>query len=425
MAIISLVASGSRGDVQPYVALGQGLRGAGHDVRLLTSEGFESLVSGAGLAFHSTGPNIEERLRSEEWRAVTERGNFLTILARMRAELEREATGLARRLPGLLAGSDLIVAGTSAIAGLLPIAGQLGVPVVQAYLFPFSPTRTFPSPLVPGLPFGRVLNRLSFHAMRQLFWQSTRVADVAVRRELGLGKSSLRGPFRALDRSSTPVLYGYSPLVLPRPDDWPGNVHVTGYWTLEAPDDWSPPDDLLAFLDAGEPPVYIGFGSMGSRDPQAAGRIALEALARSGQRGILATGWGGLRADEIPAHVHLIGAVPHDWLFPRMAAVVHHGGAGTTAAGLRSGAPSIVVPFMGDQEFWGRRVAALGAGPMPIPRRQLDAKRLAGAIAQAVTDNAMRDRAADLGRRLRDEDGVAAAVARIDRFIGQATGTGG
>jgi sterol 3beta-glucosyltransferase len=329
----------------------------------------------------------------------------------------REAAGLARRLPTLLAGSDLIVAGTSAIAGLLPIAGQLGVPVVQAYLFPFRPTRAFPSPLVPGLPFGRALNRLSFHATRQIFWQSTRVADVAVRQALGLAKGPLLGPFRALDRSPAPVLYGYSPLVLPRPDDWPRNVHVTGYWTLEPPGDWSPPDDLLAFLDAGEPPVYIGFGSMGSRDPQAAGRIALEALARTGQRGLLATGWGGLRADALPAHVHLTRAVPHSWLFPRLAAVVHHGGAGTTAAGLRAGIPAIVVPFMGDQPFWGSRVAALGVGPAPVPRRLLDAKRLAGAIAQAVSDPDMRERAAELGRRLRQEDGVATAVAHINRFM--------
>jgi sterol 3beta-glucosyltransferase len=173
----------------------------------------------------------------------------------------------------------------------------------------------------------------------------------------------------------------------------------------------------MAFLDGGPPPVYIGFGSMGGRNPEQAGAIALEALAQSGQRGIVASGWGGIKTSDVPANVHLISAIPHRWLFPRMAAVVHHGGAGTTAAGLAAGVPNIIVPFMGDQPFWGKRVADLGVGPAPIARKQLTTQRLAEAIKQATSDAVMRQRAHDLGQKICAEDGVANAVEFVGRFL--------
>jgi sterol 3beta-glucosyltransferase len=417
MPIISIVTSGTRGDVQPYIALGAGLKSAGYTVRLLSTINFAGLASDAGLEFHSTGESIEDLLQSPEWRAVTENGNFLTILKRMRSEMRDRAAESAAILPPLLEGSDLIVAGMSLFGGVHSIAGALKIPLVESHVFPFTPTREFPSPLLPNLPFGRLLNRLSFHGTRQVFWQSLKVSDAATRQILGLGKAPFWGPFRALARSHTPVLYGYSGHVLPRPADWPEQHQLTGYWFLDAPAAWAPPADLVEFLAAGPPPVYIGFGSMGSSDPHAAGRIALEALERSGQRGVLASGWGGLSLGDLPDSVHMIAAIPHSWLFPRMAAVVHHGGAGTTAAGLRAGVPSIIVPFMGDQPFWGKRVADLGVGPRPIPRKKLGAAELAGAISAAVSDPALRQRAHDLGQRLRAEDGVAVAVGLIERFL--------
>lgn len=415
MADISIVAGGSRGDVQPYVALGKGLREAGHHVQLLTSDDFEDLVTGAGLTFHSTGIRVETLLQSAEWRATTESGNFLAILARMRAEMRRGALELVQRMPALFKGSDAIVTGLAGMTGVFAVAEMIKTPVIQAYVVPFTPTREFSSPLVPGLPLGGALNRLSFHVTRQLFWQSFKVADVATRQALGLPRESFWGPYRTLTRRKAPVLYGYSRHVLPRPRDWAAHLQVTGYWFLDAPDGWTPPADLAAFLAAGDPPVYIGFGSMGARDPHAAGRIALEALERSGQRGVLATGWGGLQPSDLPATVHLIAELPHSWLFERMAAVVHHGGAGTTAASLRAGVPSVIIPFMGDQPFWGRRVADLGVGPAPIPRKQLTARRLAEAITVSVMQAGMRQRADELGRNIRAEDGIGAAVALIDR----------
>lgn len=181
---------------------------------------------------------------------------------------------------------------------------------------------------------------------------------------------------------------------------------------------WSPPEPLRRFLEAGEPPVYVGFGSMPNQEPRATFDLILRALEMTGQRGVVYGGWGGLHGEASCNRALVTEGVPHDWLFPRMKAVVHHGGAGTTAAGLRAGIPNVVVPFFADQPFWGWRVAALGAGPAPIPLQTLSAERLAAAIEQAVTDSTMRARASEIGAHLQDEDGVAEAVRLIERVIG-------
>lgn len=417
--MIAIVASGTRGDVQPYVALGIGLKKAGYDVRMLTSDDFEALATDAGLAFASTGGSIEGMLQSEEWRKTVESGNFLKILSRMTAEMKKRAHEFTRNLPALFDGTDLIVTGASGMGGTFSVAQKLHIPVIQAYVFPFTPTREFASPLVPWLPLGRLLlNKLSFHAMRQMLWQSVRVADTVTRRELNMPRASFWGPYRALRQAHVPVLYGYSTHVLPRPGDWDALTYVTGYWFVDPPADWQAPTALTAFLRDGPPPVYVGFGSMSHRNPEETTHLVLKALALSGQRGVLASGWGGLRQSELPDTVYMTSSVPHSWLFRQMSAVVHHGGAGTTAAGLRAGVPSIIVPFFGDQPFWGRRVAALGVGPAPIPKRQLTAERLADAIKQAISDKEMRRRAAAIGEALRAEDGVANAVALVRQHAG-------
>jgi UDP:flavonoid glycosyltransferase YjiC (YdhE family) len=218
------------------------------------------------------------------------------------------------------------------------------------------------------------------------------------------------------------VLYGYSPHVIPPPPDWGADTHVTGYWFLDPPSGWTPPPALHEFLAAGPPPVYVGFGSMSSRNPQATAKLVLDALGAAGQRAVLLAGWSGLRPADLPDSVLMVDSVPFAWLFPRMAAVVHHGGAGTTAAGLRAGVPSIVVPFFGDQPYWGRRVAELGVGPAPIPRKRLTVEVLAGAIDRAVTDPVLRRRAAELGVRIRVEDGVARAVGVVSTLAGGSRG---
>jgi sterol 3beta-glucosyltransferase len=412
---ITIHAPGSRGDVQPYIALGKGLKDAGYAVRVLTTDDFQALTEEAGLAFCSIGENLQDRLQSDEWRGVTESGNFLKILAKMREASAEQAAIFARTIPALIEGSDLVIAGLGGVLGSFSVAEMLHIPILPVFYVPFTPTRAFTAPLVPALP--AALNKASFHITRQMFWQTQKTSDVIARRELGLPKPPFWGPFRALDEQRIPTLFGYSPSVLPHPADWPDHITVTGYYFLDAAEDWTPPADLLTFLDAGDPPVYIGFGSMSSKNPEEAGRIALDALARSGQRGIIAAGWGGLSQTDLPDSVFMIDHMPHSWLFPRMAAVVHHGGAGTTAAGLRAGGPSIVVPFMGDQPFWGRRVFELGVGPKPIPRKRLTADRLAAAISQAVSDTTMQQKAAELGERIRAEDGIGQAVAVVHRLM--------
>jgi UDP:flavonoid glycosyltransferase YjiC (YdhE family) len=220
------------------------------------------------------------------------------------------------------------------------------------------------------------------------------------------------------------VLHGYSRAVLPQPPEWTEkNLHVTGYWHLDALEGWEPSRELLEFLEAGEPPVYVGFGSMDGGGEEGLTSLIVKALSVAGHRGILLSGWGGVGMDSrgqrspgLPDNVLVVDEVPHSWLLPRVAAAVHHGGAGTTAASLRAGISTVIVPFFADQKFWGARIADLGVGPAPIPRGRLSVSNLAAAIGQATSDREMISRAQRLGRTLRSEDGVGAAVEYIERY---------
>jgi sterol 3beta-glucosyltransferase len=214
------------------------------------------------------------------------------------------------------------------------------------------------------------------------------------------------------------MLYGYSNFVLPRPYDWNPNLNVTGYWFLDAAADWQPPADLVDFLRSGDPPVYIGFGSMGNKNrAKESTEIALEALSVCGKRGVLVSGWNSLSEDiKMPDTVYLIKDVPHSWLFPQMAAVVHHGGAGTTAAGLRAGVPSVIVPHGMDQPMWGQRVAEMGVGAAPIPRKKLTAENLANAITFSLQTD-VQNRARELGEKISQENGIARAVELINQYL--------
>lgn len=410
---IAIFASGSRGDIEPYVALGKGLTRAGHVVRLVTHANFEPLVTAHGLELWPVAGDVQDV--AQGMAALLERGNFLAIMAEMGRAAEQGALSLAEAGLAACRGVDLILAGIGGVFVGMALAEKLDLPLVQAYYIPFTPTRAYPSFLVPALPIkSGALNRLSYHAARQVMWQAFRRADTRARRAmLGMRPAPFFGPLNDGRAARYPVLYGYSPAVIPPPADWTNTV-VTGYWFLDPAEAWTPPPALADFIAAGPPPVYIGFGSMSSRNPAATARLVLAAVARAGQRAVILSGWGGMAAADVPASVYLLDGAPFAWLFPRMAAVVHHGGAGTTAAGLRAGVPSVIVPFFGDQPYWGGRVAALGAGPAPIPRQRLTVERLAAAIEQAVNDREMRQRAADLGAAIRAEDGVACAVATIE-----------
>jgi sterol 3beta-glucosyltransferase len=214
------------------------------------------------------------------------------------------------------------------------------------------------------------------------------------------------------DGSPVAVLYPFSRHVRPVPADYPGHAHVTGYWFLDHPDSWRPPAHLTEFLNHAEPPIYVGFGSMGfGTGSDERHQVILDAVRHTGVRAIIATGWGATRTNTDPDDkVLAIKGAPHDWLFPRTAAVVHHGGAGTTGAGLRAGRPTLICPFLGDQPFWGHQVQQLGAGPEPLPQRHLNAGTLAGRLEQLLTTTTYRAAAAAVGGLIRAEDGVGQAI---------------
>lgn len=410
---IAIIALGSRGDVQPYVALGKGLQRAGHAVRLLAPENFAELAASHGLDFRPMRGDVQAVAESPEMQALLEKGDFLAINAHT-ARLAKEAA-LHWAEDGLAACRDmeLVVAGIGGQNTAIALAEKLQIPCVQAPVVPFSPTAAFPGALFPPgvAKLGGIANRLSHHAVRQVMWQGFRAGDTIARRDvLGLPPAPFWGPHHSLSVRGQPVLCGVSPSVIPKPADWGPHEHMTGYWFLEADAGWSPSPELTDFLAAGPPPVAIGFGSMSNRKPEEVTRLLVAAVEQASARAVLLSGWQGMRAADLPASILMLKSAPHNWLFPRMAATVHHGGAGTTAAALRAGVPSLVVPFFGDQPFWGRRVAELGVGPAPIPRKRLTAEGLAAAIGQMTGDRQMQSRAAALGQRIRAEDGVGRAV---------------
>ncbi|MCG9890906.1 MAG: glycosyltransferase [Thermosynechococcaceae cyanobacterium MS004] len=415
---IIIIAMGSRGDVQPYVALGKGLKAAGHSVRLATHENFESLVNSHKLEFYPLKGNVQAFLEDPENRKLLESGNFLAINALTTEAFQRAAIDWAEG--GLFAaqGMDLLIVGVGGLFLGVSLAEKLKIPLLQAYIFPFTPTQAFPAALFPQSisKLGGTVNRLSHHLFRQIMWQGSRKGDRFARQQvLELPTAPFWGNYGSIQLQQYPILYGLSPSVIAKPSDWQ-NTHMTGYWFLDETTEWSPPLALLEFLQSGSPPVFIGFGSMVSRDPEATADLVLHAISLTGQRAILQSGWSGLSKRDLPDTVLMVDSIPHSWLFPRVAAVVHHGGAGTTAAGLRAGIPTIVIPFFGDQPFWGQRVAELGVGTDPIPRKYLTAERLSEAIHQAMSDQGVRQRAAALGAKIQAEDGVANVAAIIQEL---------
>lgn len=417
---ILLATLGSRGDVQPFVALGAGLRGAGHDVTVCTHTRFEAFVTSRGLSYAYLSDELIAILDTAEGRgAVEDMGSFFSGV-RAAVKLLRRTGPIQRDLlnDGWAAARDIrpdIIVYHGKMGGTPHYADKLGIPCVLALTFPqFVPTSEFPTLGFPNL--GGRFNRMTYRFVVAI---AKRIGGKYVNawREEQVLPPMPRGTdlLHRTDGSRIPVVHAVSPNVVPPPPDWPDGVINTGYWFLDRDADWQPPEGLDAFLSAGEVPVYVGFGSMAGRNPQKVTAVVVDALRQTGLRAVLASGWGGLSADDLPDSAYLVDAVPHDWLFPRVAAVVHHGGAGTTAAGLRAGRPTVICPFFGDQPFWGRRVHALGAGPTPIPQKRLTAVRLAEALRMATTDSEIARRAEALGAAIRTEDGIGDAVRFVER----------
>ncbi|KAL7821888.1 UDP-Glycosyltransferase/glycogen phosphorylase [Trichoderma gracile] len=437
---------GSRGDVQPFVALGQVLKDTyGHRIRIATHATFKSFVEENGLEFFNIGgdpaelmafmvkhpglmPGIDA-LKSGEirrrrkgvqemmlgcWRSCIEAGDGLGPPPEPHRRMEQwdPSAGMPGDPNHEPFVADAIIANPPSFAHI-HIAEKLGIPLHMMFTMPWTPTRAFPHPLanIQSSNADDVLtNYLTYTLVEMMTWQG--LGDIINRfREnaLDLAPLSLIWAPGLLNRLKISYTYCWSPALIPKPNDWGANIDVAGFYFLNLASSFTPEPDLAAFLEAGPPPVYIGFGSIVVDDPNAMTRLILDAIHLAGVRALVSKGWGGLGIDAVgvPDGVFMLGNVPHDWLFERVSCVVHHGGAGTTAAGIKAGKPTIVVPFFGDQPFWGAMIARAKAGPAPIPQKALTAEKLAEAIKYCLKPDTQAQAQA-LGCRIREEKGTEA-----------------
>ncbi len=416
----TLVTTGSMGDVQPFVALGIHLAKSGHSVLLAGPENARKLARSYGIEFTSIDGDTQARLRSDSTQVRLDSGSSLRFLQHRIQSRRAIALQVNRAAYRACQGAQVVIYRIGGYLAGDSIAEKLGVPCFKAGLVPFTQTHAFPSLYVsPILGLGSTGNWFSYPIADRFLWQFFRKAINTFRQtELNLLPLAPMGDGRNAFSRSIPLLYAFSPALLPRPKDWPEQAIITGHWALTPLEDWQPPVALQRFLDEGPAPIYIGFGSMVSHDARETFQTVCSALEISGQRGVIASGWGGLAEQPQKGQkIFQLDNAPHEWLFPRMSAVIHHGGIGTTINGLKAGLPTIVVPFNYDQPFWGRRVAALGAGPQPIPRKQLTVERLSKAIAVCMSDAQMRQNAAKIGKSLNEEDGAEKAVEAIHNFV--------
>ncbi|KAH7082383.1 putative glucosyl/glucuronosyl transferase [Paraphoma chrysanthemicola] len=429
---------GSRGDVQPFVALGRVLKATyGHRVRLATHPNFKSFVEENDLEFFSIGgdpsqlmafmvknPSLMPGFRSlvsgdvsRRRRDVAEyiQGCWRSCYKSGDGNTEDDSSELAAR-PFV---ADCIIANPPSFAHI-HCAEKLGIPLHMMFTMPYSPTQAFPHPLanIQSNADPQLTNYISYAMIEVLSWQG--LGDIINRfraKCLGLDPVSTLSAPGMLQRLKVPHTYCWSPALIPKPIDWGSHISISGFYFLDSPD-YTPDPELQAFLDAGPPPVYIGFGSIVLKDPNAMTDLILEAVKKTGQRLLLSKGWGGIGAEEIgiPDNVFMLGNVPHDWLFKQVSCVVHHGGAGTTAAGISAGRPTVVVPFFGDQPFWGSMVARAGAGPDPIPHKHLTADNLASAIDFCLKPESL-ERAKELASKIAAERGCEAGAQSFHQFL--------
>lgn len=413
---VHVLTFGSRGDVQPYVALCARLKKEGHTPILVAGAEFAPMAEARGIAFRPIHANAEQLLRSESGQAWLRSGANPVAMVRRAIDAARDMMEQADQdVRSALADAEVIVSAWTTQVSFYR-ARHMKIPWIGVWLQPLWPTREHSAMMAPVRNLGGPLNYVSHVLQDTLVWHMQRTLSNRFAREQ-LGHSlPLLGMRPDVVKSQSTMAFAISPSLIPRPKDWPEQVTTSGYLYLHDHQDWEPSPELLDWLGAGPPPVYIGFGSMADKDAQNAAHMVVEGVRRARVRGLLLTGWGGLETDIKSEQFFQIQSAPHEWLFPRMSAVVHHGGAGTTAAGLWSGVPSILVPFFGDQPFWGRVVKQAGVGPTPVSRWRMTPELLKESIV-ATQAPEMRTSAARLGEKIRAEDGAGEAVRLIERAV--------
>ncbi|KAG8908117.1 Sterol 3-beta-glucosyltransferase [Tulasnella sp. 403] len=447
---ITCLTIGSRGDCQPYIALCKRLQTDGHKCRIATHEEYKDWVEGHGIEHTRVGGDPAELMRicvengmftvgflKEGLQKVSTRLNYLPIpknskLTRLASQFRGWLDDLLQTAWTACQDSDLLIESPSAMAGI-HIAEAMRIPYFRAFTMPYTRTRAYPHAFaVPERKMGGSYNYMTYVMFDQVFWRAIS-GQVNRWRRNTLGISSTT--FDRMEQHRVPFLYNFSPSVVPPPLDWYEWIRVTGYWFLDDPDDsaakkWTPPPDLVSFIDSahalGKKVVYIGFGSIVVSDPEAMTRAVVEAIELSGVYAILSKGWSDRLSTKkhstqaevpeikLPPCIYPIQSIPHDWLFPRIDAACHHGGAGTTGASLRAGIPTIIKPFFGDQFFWGDRVEAMDVGSCV---RKLTVDNLTEALRAATTSTKQIEKAKLLGQKIRAEKGVDNAVEAIYRDL--------
>ncbi|MFJ1708189.1 glycosyltransferase [Kitasatospora sp. NPDC088346] len=413
---ILIATAGSRGDVSPFLGLGHRLASAGFTVALATHTTFGAQVREAGLEFRALPVDPRAELASERGQRMLRTGDgpraMVHLLRMGRGFMPELARGIA---DATALGTDLLLLSAPTAPLGQVVAEAAGIPSAALHLQPLDPTRDF-LPVVAGTarslgPWG---NRAAGHAANLAVDGIYGPAVRMLRRRLALPAASAGRLRRRNARQGRPVFHGFSPTVVRRPADWPATARISGYWwPYDAPGQ-QPPAELVDFLAAGPPPVFVGFGSKVVGDTERLARTVASGLRSAGVRAVVQRGWTGLRLDG--PDVLTVDEVPHSWLFPRTAAVVHHAGAGTTAAGLRAGVPAVPVPMQLDAAFWAARLTHLGVAPEAITLRRLTAERLAAAVRRAIDDPAHRRRAGRIADRLAAEDGAADVLRFAERI---------
>jgi sterol 3beta-glucosyltransferase len=420
---VAIAAIGTMGDVQPFVALALALKKRGHRPIICTTGDFREFVTSHGIEFHNLGADVQAFIRQSQFDNAMSK-SLLLYAPKLLREGQRILKEACRQLWAAAQGADAIVFHMTTNFAI-DIAEALDVPAIMAAFQPTNPTGEFPfvgydgpppEPLFNRISLDPLFNRLSYvlQAAQQSYYDFPR--DRMRAKLLGL-RSSKRSGFTKNSRGERiPSLHAYSATLSPRAGDWPDSTVVTGFWRLPDLAGWEPDPAFQEFLSKGEAPVYLGFGSM----PWGAARNA-EIIARAmelwGGRAVVGKGWGGIKAEDLPPNVHVVGQAPHTKLFEYVKAVVHHGGAGTTHTGLYAGKPTFIVPQFFDQPYWGRRVFELGCGPAPIRLRKLTPGLLAAALDELANDRSFELAAKDVQEKMLREDGTGLAVDLIEETI--------